>query len=103
MPNAIEPTVPIDIVATHRYSLRPKTKLHKLESHLIINDTSQLNDEQKDWNLYVMLNLKYNKGEDLKEFLSLHTSITEALKDDEVKVKEAIAKEWDQVLNPAKP
>ena len=103
VPDAIEPTVPIDTVAIHRYSLRPKTKLHKLESHLIINDTNQINEEQKDWNLYVLLNLRHNKGEDLKEFLSLHTSISEALKEDEVMVKQAIVKEWDQVLNPAKP
>ena len=76
--------------------------MHKLESHLIINDTSQLTDDEKDWNFHVMLNLKYNKGKELKEFFSLHTSISEALKEDETKVKEAILKEWDQVLNPAK-
>ena len=86
-------TVPIATVATHRYALRPKTKMHKLESHLIINDISQLTDDEKDWNLHVMLNLKYNKGKELKEFFSLHTSISEALQEDEVKVKEAIVNE----------
>ena len=93
LPVAIEPTVPIENVATHRYSLRPKTKLHKMKSHLIINDLCQLTDEEKDWNLHVMLNLKYNKGKALKEFFSLHTSISEALKEDEIKVKEAIVNE----------
>ena len=83
------------------YNLRTKRK--KLESHLLLEELKQLTDDERDWNLHVMLNLKYRKGQDLDEFLSLHTSISDALKEDESKVKEAIIKEWDQVLEPAKP
>ena len=86
------------------YSLRVnRKKSYKLESHLILHHLNQLSDDEKDWNLHVMLNLKYQRGKELQEFLSLHTSISDALKEDEVKVKEAIVKEWDQVLDPAKP
>ena len=85
------------------YSLRRnRKKSYKLESHLILHDLNQLSEDEKDWNLYVMLNLKHQKGQALEEFLSLHTSISDALKEDEPKVKEAIIKEWDQVLEPAK-
>ena len=88
-------------VDTNRYNLRKKIK--KLESHLIIEDLKQFTDEERDWNLFVMLNVKHRKGKDLEEFLTLHTTVTEAIREDEQPVKEAICKEWDQVLEPSKP
>ena len=63
----------------------------------------QFTDEERDWNLFVMLSVKHRKGKDLEEFLTLHTTVTEAIQEDERPVKEAICKEWDQVLEPDKP
>jgi rRNA-processing protein FCF1 len=88
-------------VDNKRYNLRKSKK--KLESYLILEDLKQFNDEEKDWNLFVMLNIKHRKGKDLEEFLTLHTTVTEAMREDEQPVKEAICKEWDQVLEPNKP
>lgn len=85
---------------TKMYNLRNKRK--KLESHLILEDLKQFTDAEKDWNLFVMLNVKHRKGRDLDEFLTLHTTVSEAVQEDAEPVKEAICKEWDQVLE-AKP
>ena len=55
-------------------------------STVLLSWASYENDEISSWNRTLSPKQDhedYYKGEDLKEFLSLHTSITEALKDDE--------------------
>ena len=80
------------------YNFR-KRSATKLQSHLLYQDLNNISKETRDWNSYVMTNVMFREGDDLNEFLVFHTTISEALKEDEVLVKESVVKEWNQVLD----
>jgi hypothetical protein len=80
------------------YNLRKRIG-KKLQEHLLYQDLNNITNETRDWNSYVLTNIIFRQGNDLTEFLTFHTSISEALKEDESLVKESVIKEWNQVLN----
>ena len=81
------------------YNFRKRQSDRKHQSHLLYQDLNNISSETRDWNVYVMTNVMFREGEDLEEFMTFHTTISEALKEDEVPVKESVVKEWDQVLD----
>ena len=90
-------TAQIQPAEEKRYNLRTRDKT-KLQNHLLYHELNDRNAQSRDWNLYIMTNIMHKKGKQLNDFMTFHTSITEALKEDEPKVKDSVTKEWTQVL-----
>jgi hypothetical protein len=80
------------------YNFRKKHKA-KSYNHLLLEELNNISPESRAYNYYVHTNVLLKKGGDLDKFLIFHTTISEALREDQEPVKEAIVREWSQVLD----